>query len=139
MRNDSQDWARAVLDVAVAYDANLDTVYRVLEEAGQGLRQEPAFADLLLEDPAVWGVQSLDADGVIVRIAVKTTPLQQWAVTRELRRRVKDALDEAGIDIPFPQRAPQVMPSTGGHSHAGPGGQRPSCRTAENITGGGGV
>ncbi|WP_436846169.1 mechanosensitive ion channel family protein [Streptomyces chartreusis] len=102
VRNDSQDWARAVLDVAVAYDANLDTVYRVLEEAGQGLRQEPAFADLLLEDPAVWGVQSLDADGVIVRIAVKATPLQQWAVTRELRRRVKDALDEAGIDIPFP-------------------------------------
>ncbi|MFB7929504.1 mechanosensitive ion channel family protein [Streptomyces sp. NPDC056039] len=104
VRNDSQDWARAVLDVAVAYDSNLDTVYRVLEETGQGLRQEPAFAGLLLEDPAVWGVQSLDADGVIVRLAVKTTPLQQWAVTRELRRRVKDALDEAGIDIPFPQR-----------------------------------
>ncbi|MFE1027601.1 hypothetical protein ACFW5I_24030 [Streptomyces sp. NPDC058818] len=49
-------------------------------------------------------MQSLDADGVRVRLAVKTVPLQQWGVTRELRRRVKDALDEAGVDIPFPQR-----------------------------------
>ncbi|MES4888727.1 mechanosensitive ion channel family protein [Streptomyces sp. NPDC096012] len=104
VRNDSQDWARAVLDVAVAYGADLDAVYRVLEETGRSLRQDAAFTDLLLEDPAVWGVQSLDADGVVVRIAARTVPLQQWAVTRELRRRVKDALDAAGIDIPFPQR-----------------------------------
>ncbi|MGW5104200.1 mechanosensitive ion channel family protein [Streptomyces sp. NPDC004100] len=104
VRNDSQDWARAVLDVAVAYDSHLDTVYQVLEDTGRALRQDPAFTDLLLEDPSVWGVQSLDADGVVVRLAVKTVPLQQWGVTRELRRRVKEALDTAGIDIPFPQR-----------------------------------
>ncbi|WP_330455675.1 mechanosensitive ion channel family protein [Streptomyces sp. NBC_00820] len=104
VRNDSQDWARAVLDVAVAYDANLDAVYQVLESTGHSLREDPEFADVLLEDPSVWGVQSLDADGVVVRIAVRTSPLKQWAVTRELRRRVKEALDAAGIDIPFPQR-----------------------------------
>ncbi|MCX5040977.1 MULTISPECIES: mechanosensitive ion channel family protein [Streptomyces] len=104
VRNDSQEWARAVLDVAVSHDANLDTVYRVLEDAGRALREEPDFADALLEDPAVWGVQSLDADGMLVRLAVKTVPLQQWGVTRELRRRVKEALDEAGVEIPFPRR-----------------------------------
>ncbi|MFJ3337916.1 mechanosensitive ion channel family protein [Streptomyces sp. NPDC086766] len=104
VRNDSQEWARAVLDVAVAYEANLDEVYRVLEETGHAMRQDPAFAGVLLEDPSVWGVQSLDADGVLVRLAVKTVPLKQWGVTRELRRRVKEALDAAGIDIPFPQR-----------------------------------
>ncbi|MFC7814964.1 MULTISPECIES: mechanosensitive ion channel family protein [unclassified Streptomyces] len=113
VRNDSQEWARAVLDVAVAYDADLDTVHRVLEDAGRALRQDPDFADVLLEDPAVWGVQSLDADGVLVRLAVKTVPLQQWGVTRELRRRVKDALDEAGIDIPFPQRTVWVRTDDG--------------------------
>ncbi|MDT0612528.1 mechanosensitive ion channel family protein [Streptomyces lancefieldiae] len=101
VRNDSQEWARAVLDVAVAYDANLDTVYRVLEEAGRTLREDPDYADVLLEDVSVWGVQSLDADGVTVRLAVRTAPLQQWGVTRELRRRVKDALDAADIEIPF--------------------------------------
>ncbi|MGW1892446.1 mechanosensitive ion channel family protein [Streptomyces sp. NPDC002004] len=104
VRNDSQDWARAVLDIAVAYDANLDAVYRVLEDTGRALREDPSFTDLLLEDPSVWGVQSLDADGVVVRLAARTAPLQQWAVTRELRHRVKEALDEAGIDIPLPRR-----------------------------------
>ncbi|MFF0203839.1 mechanosensitive ion channel family protein [Streptomyces sp. NPDC005017] len=104
VRNDSQEWARAVLDVAVAYEANLDEVYHVLEETGRALHRDPDFQDLLLEAPSVWGVQSLDADGVVVRLAVKTVPLQQWSVTRELRRRAKDALDAAGIDIPYPQR-----------------------------------
>ncbi|MGD9484750.1 mechanosensitive ion channel family protein [Streptomyces sp. TRM70308] len=104
VKNDSQDWARAVLDVSVAYDSDLDTVYRVLEETGRSLREDPEFADVLLEDPSVWGVQSLDADGVVVRLAVKTQPLQQWGVTRELRRRVKDALDASGVELPFPQR-----------------------------------
>ncbi|MEV0598168.1 mechanosensitive ion channel family protein [Streptomyces sp. NPDC050315] len=104
VRNDSQEWARAVLDVSVAYDSNLDTVYSVLEETGHALRQDPEFRDVLLEEPSIWGVQSLDADGVVVRVVVKTAPLKQWGVTRELRRRAKEALDAAGIEIPFPQR-----------------------------------
>ncbi|MFV2195652.1 mechanosensitive ion channel family protein [Nocardiopsis sp. LOL_012] len=104
VRNDSQDWARAVLDVSVAYEANLETVYDVLEKTGRAMREDDEFGGLLLEDPSIWGVQSLDADGVVVRFVVKTVPLEQWAVTRELRRRVKDALDAAGIEIPFPQR-----------------------------------
>ncbi|MEU6120816.1 mechanosensitive ion channel family protein [Streptomyces sp. NPDC047123] len=104
VRNDSQEWARAVLDVSVAYESNLDTVYAVLEDTGHALRQDPRFGPAMLEDPAVWGVQSLDADGVVVRVAVKTVPLQQWSVTRELRRRTKEALDAAGIEIPFQQR-----------------------------------
>ncbi|MDF4249086.1 mechanosensitive ion channel family protein [Streptomyces sp. WMMB303] len=104
VRNDSQEWARAVLDVSVAYESNLDTVCSVLETAGRKMREDPRFEGMLLEDPAVWGVQSLDADGVLVRIAVKTAPLKQWGVARELRRRVKEALEAAGVDIPFPQR-----------------------------------
>lgn len=104
VRNDSQDWARAVLDVSVAYDTNLEELFDVLEETGQALRADPQFESVLMEDPSVWGVQSLDADGIVVRLVVKTAPLKQWGVTRELRRRVKEALDAAGIDHPFPQR-----------------------------------
>lgn len=97
VRNDGQDWSRAVLDVSVAYEANLDTVYSVLERTGRELREDPEFAGVLLEDLSVWGIQSLETSGVVVRIAVKTVPLKQWGVTRELRRRVKDALDTAGV------------------------------------------
>ena len=104
VKNDSQGWARAVLDVSVAYGSDLDEVRRILEETGRRMRSEPAYNRILLEDPSVWGVQSLGADGVDVRVAVKTVPLQQWAVSREFRERIKKALDAAGIDIPFPQR-----------------------------------
>ncbi|WP_017597367.1 mechanosensitive ion channel family protein [Nocardiopsis lucentensis] len=104
VRNDSQDWARAVLDVSVSYESNLEKVYEALERTGREMRKDPQFEGILLEDPSIWGVQSLDADGVVVRFVVKTVPLEQWAVTRELRRRVKASLDAAGIEIPFPQR-----------------------------------
>lgn len=117
VRNDSQEWARSVLDVTVAYHSDLETVYRVLEETGQTLRGEPDFKNVLLEDPAVWGVQALDADGITVRLAVKTQPLKQWGVTRELRRRVKEALDAAGVEIPLPQRTVWMR---GGENGDGP-------------------
>jgi len=99
VRNDSQDWARAVLDVSVAYESDLEKVYAVLEEAGRSLHKDPRFEGFLLEEPAIWGVQSLDANGVVVRMAVRTAPLEQWGVTRELRRRVKEALDAAEIGV----------------------------------------
>ncbi|MGW2341599.1 mechanosensitive ion channel family protein [Streptomyces sp. NPDC001661] len=105
VRNDSQEWARAVLDVSVAYDSNLEKVFAVLEETGMSLRSEEEYQGVLLEDPSVWGVQSIEADGIVVRLVVKTAPLKQWAVTRELRRRTKEALDAAGIELPFPQRS----------------------------------
>ncbi|MFE0678057.1 mechanosensitive ion channel family protein [Streptomyces sp. NPDC058867] len=126
VRNDSQEWARAVLDVSVAYDSHLDVVYQVLEEVGRSMREDPAFTDTLLEDPAVWGVQSLDADGVVVRVAVKTVPLKQWAVTRELRHRVKDAFDAAGIEMPFPQRAVWLREEDGKRSRPADALTRPN-------------
>ncbi|MFW6691159.1 mechanosensitive ion channel family protein [Streptomyces sp. MAR4 CNX-425] len=114
VKNDSQDWARAVLDVGVAYDSNLDTVYEALERTGRELHDDPEHGPLLLEMPSVWGVQSLDADAVVVRMAVKTKPLQQWGVTRELRRRVKQNLDAAGVEIPFQQRTVWIRQDEGG-------------------------
>ena len=60
--------------------------------------------DELMERPEVWGIQSLGASGVAIRLAVKTEPSMQWSVEREIRLRVKEALDEAGIEIPFPQQ-----------------------------------
>lgn len=102
--NGSHTWARAVLDVGVAYGADLrkaqDVVLRVAEET----RQDPEQGDKFLDRPEIWGIQSLDADSVAIRLAVKTTPGTQWGLARELRLRIKEALDAEGIEIPFPQR-----------------------------------
>ena len=60
--------------------------------------------DGVLEEPELWGVEQLGANGVMLRLVVKTTPSQQWRVSRELRERIKVAFDEEGIEIPFPQQ-----------------------------------
>ena len=57
-----------------------------------------------MERPEVWGVQELGASAVALRLVVKTEPSKQWAVERELRKRLKTAFDEEGIEIPFPQQ-----------------------------------
>ena len=57
-----------------------------------------------MEEPEVWGVEALSADSVVVRLVVKTVPLEQWRVARELRRRIKAVFDAEGVEIPFPQR-----------------------------------
>ncbi len=102
--NQSQGWARAVLDVGVAYDEDIAHVQTILGRVGAELRGDPEWAPLVMEDPEVWGVEALSADSVVVRLVVKTVPLEQWKVARELRHRIKAAFDEAGIEIPFPQR-----------------------------------
>lgn len=102
--NQSQGWARAVLDINVAYGEDLAQVQDTLGRVGRELHADPDWAPLLVEDPEVWGVENLSPDGVVVRLVVKTVPLEQWGVARELRRRIKAAFDTAGIEFPFPQR-----------------------------------
>ncbi|MFC5999201.1 mechanosensitive ion channel family protein [Quadrisphaera sp. GCM10027208] len=102
--NMSQGWARAVLDVAVAYGEDVGRVQDLLRQVGAELAADADWGPLVLEEPEVWGVEALAADSVVVRLVVKTAPLQQWGVARELRRRIKARFDREGIEIPFPQR-----------------------------------
>lgn len=104
--NLTQGWSRAVLDVPVAPDADLDRVLAVLAEAAAAMAADPVAGADLLEAPEVVGVEALGPDGVVVRLTVRTRPAQQWAVTRELRRRAKLALDGAGIPLASPARGP---------------------------------
>lgn len=102
--NKSQQWARAVLDVEVAYDTDIARATQVIKDSADRLWQDEASAGLMLEEPEVWGVENLGSDGIAIRLVVKTAPDKQLGVARELRARIKQAFDEAGIEIPFPQR-----------------------------------
>lgn len=101
--NMSQNWARAVLDVAVAYHEDLSRVRRVLAEVAHDLWDDDEFRGVVIEEPEVWGVQDVGPDGVLVRVALKTAPQQQWAVGRELRQRIKARFDFEGIEVPYPE------------------------------------
>lgn len=102
--NLSQNWSRAVIDVGIAYNSDIPHATRVLAEVGQSLWDDPEYRDLLIEEPEVTGVEGLGADSVDLRIMVKTAPLKNWAVGRELRQRIKARFDAEGIEIPFAQR-----------------------------------
>jgi moderate conductance mechanosensitive channel len=99
--NKSQQWARAVVDVAVSYGTDIRQATAIIEEIARQLRNEEEWAPRIQEDPEVLGVESLGADGVNIRLSVQTEPGAQFAVMRELRLRLREALDAAGIDPPF--------------------------------------
>ena len=100
--NKSQGWARAVLDIPVAWDSDVARVRAVLKDVADDLAAEDEWSERITEEPEVWGVEDIGAAGVVVRLAVKTAPLEQWKVARELRERVKAALDREGIAVGVP-------------------------------------
>ena len=102
--NKSQQWARALIDVAVGYGTDVRAAEEVIGRVANELRQEPEWDRIMLEDPEVWGVESLGADGIHIRLVIKTLPGEQFPLMRALRLRLKEAFDDAGIEIPFPQR-----------------------------------
>ena len=103
--NLSQLWSKAILNIEVSYETDLRFAEGVIQRVANEMWQDPEWGgDELMESPEVAGVQNLGADGIAIRLSVKTSPAMQWAVERELRLRIKEAFDEAGIEIPFPQR-----------------------------------
>ncbi|MCB0953503.1 MAG: mechanosensitive ion channel family protein [Microthrixaceae bacterium] len=102
--NMSQEWSKALLDVGVAYGTDTDVASEVLMACATELSTDPEWADAFLDDPELLGVETLAPDAVTIRISVRTRPAEQFRVQRELNRRFKRVLDEAGIEIPFPQR-----------------------------------
>jgi small conductance mechanosensitive channel len=99
--NYSQDWACAVLDVPIAYDQDLDAAEHAIEQAAWSLWDDEDWREHVIDSPQIWGITSLAREAVVLRVSVNTTPLQQWGVGRELRRRIKEALDRDGIQIPL--------------------------------------
>jgi small conductance mechanosensitive channel len=100
--NMTKDFSYYLLDVGVAYREDVDEVMAVLKEVGAELRRDPEFAPDILEDLEVVGVDDFAASQVTIKVRIKTVPIKQWRVGRELRRRIKKAFDTYGIEIPFP-------------------------------------
>ncbi len=111
--NRSQGWSRAVLDVDVPFTADAAAVAVMLDEVGQKLHADEEWRRNLLEEPQVWGLEALTLEKVVVRLAVRTAPLQQWAVARELRARIKERFDAEGIGHPVASAETPAAPGAG--------------------------
>jgi small conductance mechanosensitive channel len=102
--NQSQNWSRAVIDVQVGPDEDLVHVQHVLRDIAHDMWEDDDYNGIIIEEPEVTGVEDITLDAITVRLMVKTAPLQQWAVARTLRQRIKARFDHEGIEIPFSQR-----------------------------------
>ena len=119
--NKSQLWSRIVLDVEVAYDTDIAQASAVIKCVADEEWKAETPGALITEEPEMWGVQEFAQSAIVLRLAVKTRPGEQWAAGRALRARLKTAFDEAGIEIPFPQQTVWLHGTT-----AGPGGATPA-------------
>jgi small conductance mechanosensitive channel len=101
----SRDWARAVVDVQVAYETPVDKALEVVKTEAEAFYQDADWKDKFTElAPEMLGVQQLGDFGMLIRVLFNTKPKEQWAVGREFRRRIKLRLDTEGIEIPYPTR-----------------------------------
>ncbi|HKH25809.1 MAG TPA: mechanosensitive ion channel family protein [Acidimicrobiia bacterium] len=98
--NKSQQWSRALLDIEIDRDTDIATAINCIKQTADAMWHDEGWRDAILQEPDVWGVEELRAQSMKIRLVVQTLPLEQWRVARELRARVKAALDEAGIETP---------------------------------------
>jgi small-conductance mechanosensitive channel len=100
--NYTKEWSRVNLNVPVAYGEDLDRVTEVINRVGAELAEDEVFGAMITGAPRVLRVDNFGDSGIEIKILGETKPLKQWDVTGELRRRIKKAFDEAGIEIPWP-------------------------------------
>jgi small-conductance mechanosensitive channel len=98
--NLSKDWSRAVIDIPVAVTEDLDQVTRLLKDMFASMAADPEWSGLLLGDPVVAGVETIDVGYVQLRLIARTLPGRQFEVAREIRLRASNALRAAGIGSP---------------------------------------
>ncbi len=102
--NRTRDWSRAIVDVSITYEADVDRALVALQAIGAALADDETIAPLLLEPAEVTGVEELADWSVRLRLMVKTLPNQHWAVQRHLRRVIHLSFAEQGIDLAFPRQ-----------------------------------
>jgi small conductance mechanosensitive channel len=104
VKNLTKDYSYYLFDIGVAYRENVDAVMGVLQEIAEDLRRDSRFADDILEPLEMLGVDQFTDSAVMIKCRIKTEPLKQWRVGREMKRRIKNTFDAKGIEIPFPHR-----------------------------------
>ena len=102
--NHSNGWSRSDLKIPVAYQTNVDEAIELIERVATEMYQDGKCRDNILEPPLVLGIEDFAERGFIVRLWFKTEPLKQWDISREFRRRLKNAFEAAGIALPLPQQ-----------------------------------
>ncbi|MBA3653748.1 MAG: mechanosensitive ion channel family protein [Actinobacteria bacterium] len=104
--NSSMEWSRAVIDVIVAHETDVEKAATAILDEANAVAGDAAWKDSILEAPELWGVQAMDKDGLTIRLVVKTAPREQYPVARALRGRITQRLQREGVRAPNVGAAP---------------------------------
>ncbi|MCA1804782.1 MAG: mechanosensitive ion channel family protein, partial [Xanthomonadaceae bacterium] len=105
LSNLTKQWSAYVFDIGVAYKEDTDRVVEILKQVGAELRADEHFGPLMVDDVEVFGVDAFADSAVMIKGRLRTLPIKQWEVGRQFLRRVKQAFDREGVEIPFPHRS----------------------------------
>ncbi len=101
--NLSKLWSKAVLDVGIAYEDDIERAQTAMIAAANDVREMNLEHATIIDEPQVLGVEQLGANSVVLRMVLRTEPGEQWSVSRAVRARIKTHFDAEGIEIPFAQ------------------------------------
>ncbi|WP_377889476.1 mechanosensitive ion channel family protein [Alkalihalobacillus sp. R86527] len=101
LSNHSRGNMRALVDIGISYDDNIDEAIRVLQDVCEKVAETN---EAIVDGPNVLGVQNLGDSDVVIRVLCQTKNMEQWGVERQLRKEIKEAFDANGIEIPFPHQ-----------------------------------
>jgi len=102
LANMTKEWSAMVFDIGVAYKEDVDMVMQVMKDVGADLQNDELLGSSIIEPIEIFGLDKFDDSALVIKARLKTKPMQQWAVGREYRRRLKIAFDKNNIEIPFP-------------------------------------
>lgn len=100
--NKSQIWSRAVIDLSLAYEQDVEHAWEVIDQCLREFASDAVWTPKLSGTPEVLGVEKFAESSVDLRVLIPTIPANQWEVAREFRRRIKQKFDENGISFPYP-------------------------------------
>lgn len=98
--SNSQGWNRAIIDLAVPYELDRTKIEELMLSTAVGMAEDPDYTDQFLERPQIWGLETLSAEAVVVRLVARTRAGTRWAVERELRARLQTAFKEHDVQLP---------------------------------------
>ena len=102
--NKTFEWARAVFDIDVAFEEDVDKVMGILLELAGEIAKDPRYSDHIIDEPVMQGVDRFGESAVTIKFMIKTKPDMMLIVKREMLRRIKNRFDQVGIKIPVPRR-----------------------------------
>jgi moderate conductance mechanosensitive channel len=119
LSNMSKDFSYYVITVGVAYDDDVERATDAMAEAAAGLMNAPDFKPYILAPLEIFGVDAFEAGQLVIKARIKTVPLKQWVVGRELRRRIARVFSERGIRMPTPRMVVDLRRATARHKAQG--------------------